>query len=98
MIRTYVIDNGQHYSDHEIFFVETEATIEQVGELIALIREGIGFYDAVVAHIDGRFIWREGKSMRLEDYAERVLQYADEWSVTESKIQDILAAVGSDRP
>lgn len=69
MIRTYVVDNGECYSDHNITFVETEATPEQLEELVEL-RKRLSYdkYTFVAAYTEGQFVWREGVSSSLREW------------------------------
>lgn len=56
----FVVDNGEVYSDHMIYFVETAATKEQVEAIAKLRSEDM----KVVAEAD-TFVWFEGGSISL---------------------------------
>jgi len=51
-MRTLIIDNGEAYSDHEIWYVETDAEIEDVRRLLAVFRRGARRLPKVIAIAD----------------------------------------------
>lgn len=62
-MRTWIIDNGEAYSDHEVRFLETDAPGPVVALAVAFRNEKI------LATAEGRLSWRaDGSSMSLPQY------------------------------
>lgn len=62
-IRTYVLDNGQEYSAHSLYFVETAAPL-------AVMEEAVTFMNhSIVGIVEGSIAWRaSGGSTSLAEY------------------------------
>lgn len=87
-MRTFIIDNGQDYSYHTIYFVETNIEIVAVERLLSLFKRW-GYYDEyhLVAVADGRLEWRaENEALTLRGF---IAQKA--WLIAEKHEAEVLA-------